>query len=381
MDSDQRFEQSLQRLKDEADNSVLKQVFFTEEMEQKIKNKIAKSKRQRSYWLKGSGLVACLCLLLVLGSNSGWWTLTGIDSGNHASGVGTDADHTGASGGDEPPLSFDPPVPTERHAWELSPATTLPSGNVMTFYGSDLMEVHFLTDSVNLYAGNDYKTRVVLRGFFPETLQYRWVQEKGERWAIDDVGVKQNQTQAEFNRNTYFSQPGKWRMEVYKENKLYSFIVVDVKEKSEKSFDIKEATVLARQYFASDASFTKMGQPRYGSIEIFGIDGTTEQKKIYGWAVIRSFHDKKNGEVTINQALDAPVVLDVAYNKKNYRYEVQHMTIMEDKNLYFADMQKLFSADAYMTAHSYLKNPAELEQMIRRVEQDVMQAARDQALH
>ncbi len=303
-------DKELEQLKDKADSTVLQSIVFTEEMARNVRNNILKRNRKPSFQRVVISLTAgCLSILFVLFAGSMFLPIHSVEG----------------------PVS-------SSVKWEPSPiGHGTHQGNPFSYFGEK--PVRIITGE--LYENQGQKAIWLLNGTFDAEAEITATNERGENFKLGDwkVGGQLYDADAHFPASLALPEPGVWKLEVVTKGEPLGHVYVEVKPGvSAGNRSLFEGLIVP--YLETNKEFAWVGEKRFASIHLFGIDGVSADKKTgYAWVLVESYVRK--GDKLVTQAgFSAPMVFEIAY--VNNDYQVVSHQMPKDGQEYWPSIEKMF---------------------------------------
>lgn len=307
-------------LKDRADQTVLRDVHFTEAMKNGVRERIRQKGRLPIVRKRFALPVAGLLLVVWLWSS---FSLSAPTS-------------QGERAGKPVPELLPGGQLTSPDLWKPMPqhsATYLEQ----TFSYIGEKPVRAMTDPNELYEGQTQRFIWLLNGSGlsqVEIVAYRTDGKRVELGSYQVMGPLHDAT-GHVPTGIALPDPGVWKLQVLAQGKHLGQVFVEVKKGiSPANRDLVEPII--RNYLETeDKQLGMMAADRQVTLELLGVDAPdAERRTVYAWVNVLSKNPLHSSGVS------APMVFHIVYDGQKYR--VQSMQMPEDGNRYMSSLQKLF---------------------------------------
>ncbi len=317
-------DKSLQQLQKQADETLLRDVVFTTEMEWKVREKI--NRRTRSVWKLSVPVAASLLLGVVI------WK--GIPAG-HDLQPGTPPEAPNML----PGAAWDPPG-----LWKPSPQQSGVHNNApFRYFGQK--PVRIITDE--LYEDQVQKVMWLLNGSLAREVELIAVSESGERVALGKWQVADPLYDADghFPSGIALPTPGIWKLQVLSGGKHFGHVFVEVKPGIMPA-NRQLVEPLITNYLKTHEEFGWLGDNQRITLDLLGVESpNAETKRVYAWVQILSSEPYKSSGIS------APLLFDIVYNGSDYEVILHRMP--EDGNRYWSSIEEIFPPDIVKKIKGY----------------------------
>lgn len=336
-------ERQLQELKQEADGTVLSGLEMDAAFRSRVKEKIAVTTRKNKRWnLVVSGLIAAFIFLFAF--------TTLINPASFPNDSQTPPDLSNASGG-----------------WELSmEQSSTADGKAFSYLGEKPVRIM----TTDLYEDQGQKTIWLLDGPIQSGVQVQIIgtKESGEQANLGSwtVGEALFDAKGHFPSSIALPSPGVWKLDVMTSNGSLGSVTVQVNAGVAPYSEWLEGLVVS--YIQSDQEFGWIGQPRFASIDMFGVYGPSgDQKYVYAWVLVESYR-QENGNLVQEAGWSFPAKFVVDY--VNGDYQVTKMEAPSDGSEYWPSIERIFPTKYHNTIKEKTGNVTELQKLIEKQAQD-----------
>lgn len=309
--------QQLKQLKETTDRSLLHDVVFTREMEQKVREKVERKKRfqVRIPRLARFAAVASVVFLLLVGQ----LTLPNQQNGQQPS--------------QQPHNQLPGAVWQLPSLWMPSPEKTeLFEGSPLTYQGEKPVRII----SGEMYEGQTQKVMWLLNGPLASEVEIVAVNEQGTKLSMGkwQVSEKLYDADGHFPSGIAIPDPGIWKLMVMSNEKYFGHVFVEVKPGIMEANRLLVEPLLNR-YLQTNEEFGWLGKEQSVTIHLFGVDSpNAEVKKVYTWVKILSQDKWKSSGIS------APMAFEIRYTGNDYKVFSHQMP--KDGNLYWSSIGEIF---------------------------------------
>jgi hypothetical protein len=309
----------LEQLKERADQSIFRELHFTSEMENRVRQKI--KRRSWTYIGKGLSLSAAALFLIVL-----VWQIWPARIAEEHAAPSTQAPPSLLPGGILE-------IPT---LWKPSPRTeTTYENEPFTYVGEK--PVRIITDEFGFYEGQQQRVFWLLDGSYTPQVELVGYSSDGKRIELGSYKVMDPlfDARGHFPSGITLPDPGVWKLQVLSGGKHLGQVFVVVKAGiSQANRELVET--LIRSYLETeDKRLGWLGQERETSIELLGVEAPeAERRKVYAWVKILGKDPR------LSSGISSPMAFDIAYDGQEYR--VTGFQMPEDGSNYTSSLQKIF---------------------------------------
>ncbi|MGC5328465.1 hypothetical protein [Brevibacillus sp. SYSU BS000544] len=336
-------ERQLQELKQVADRTVLSGLEVDVAFRSRVKQKLATTSRQNKRWnLVVLGLIAAFIFL---------FAFTNLISPSSLSLISKPfPDRSNASG-----------------RWELSKEQSGTSdGKAFNYLGEKPVRIM----TTDLYEDQGQKTIWLLDGPIKsgERVQIIGTKDSGEQANLGSwtVGEALFDATGHFPSSIALPSPGVWKLDVMTSNGSLGSVTVQVNAGVAPYSEWLEDLIVS--YIQSDQEFGWIGQPRFASIDMFGVYGpSADQKYVYAWVLVESYK-QENGNLVQEAGWSFPAKFVVDYVNGDYR--VTKMEAPSDGSEYWPSIEQIFPTKYHKTIKEKTGNVAELQKQIVKKAQD-----------
>ncbi|MDH4615637.1 hypothetical protein [Brevibacillus sp. AY1] len=312
----------LKQLKDRADQGVLRDISFTPELEQKVRNRLRK--RSRPVWVRvgSAGVAACLMVFAM------WQVWPQSEDQVPSESIIS-----------QPPPSLLPGGALETPVlWKPSPVVKSTYDNKPFAYMGE-KPVRLITDETSIYEGQQQKFFWLLDGDVASKVEIVAHSRDGQQVELGTYEVMGSQydAKAHFPSGLVIPDPGIWKLQILSEGKHFGQVFVEVKAGISPSNRSLVEPLIRQWLEAEGKKLNWLGADREISIDLLHVEApNAEQRRVYAWIRILS----KNKE--LSSGISAPMAFDIQYDGNSYR--VKGFEMPEDGNRYQSSLEKIFPA-------------------------------------
>lgn len=312
----------LEQLKERADQGMLRDVHFTAELENKVRERIHKRNPRMSFMRSGSLALAGLLLFITL-----WqvWPQQ-IDWGQ-----------SGTNPVEKPPTLLPGGVPQSPELWKPSPVVEGTVDN-LTFSYLGEKPVRLITDENNIYAGQQQKFMWLLDGDFSNQVEIVAHNTEGQQVELGtfEVGGGMYDSKGHFPSGLVLPTPGIWKLEVRSSGKYFGHVFIAVKSGISPSNQSLVEPLVRKFLETEEEKLGWLGKNRQITIELLRVDApTAEKRRAYAWIRVLSENN--------SSGISAAMAFDVMYMGNDYR--VVGFQMPEDGNRYQSSLAEIFPPD------------------------------------
>ncbi|MFY0545119.1 hypothetical protein [Brevibacillus sp. H7] len=308
-------DKSLRQLRERADSTLLRDVVFSVEMEQKILSKINKQKKQGAL-----SPILYAAAFLMIGLAVWKWVPLGEE---HRLSNQPERSETILPG-----AAWNPPV-----LWQPSPEQTGTYDNKPFHYFGE-KPVRIITGE--LYEKQTQKVMWLLNGPFAEEVELVAISAEGKRvnlgkWRVADPLYDAD---GHFPSGIALPTPGIWKLQVLSNGKYIGHVFVEVKPGvAPANRDLVEPLIMA--YIKTHEAFAWLGEDQDITIDVLGVESpNAETKRVYAWVKGLSKDPLRSSGIS------APAAFDIWYDGSEYKVVGHRMP--EDGNRYWSSIQEIF---------------------------------------
>ncbi|MEJ8547456.1 hypothetical protein [Brevibacillus borstelensis] len=321
----------LKGLKERADRSVLHDVAFSLEMQEKVQRAIGqetgRKKRgiSRNPWGLWTSAAAAVLLLVLLGT-----AITVVVPKRHAG---------------EPPqvkpwlpgAAVNPP-----DLWRPSPRSDIHDDNQVVSYLGE-KPVRLIPDEFGLYEDQAQRISWLLNGSFAKEVELVAYSTDGKRIELGSYEVMGPQYDADghFSSSIALPDPGVWKLQLLSGDEHFGQVFVQV-EKGVSPENREFVTPLITKYLqTAQGNLGWLGADRDVKVELIGVEvQVPEERRVYAWVRIEGKAEEGA------PGLSCPMVFDIAYEQqklgKGGDYRVISHRMPEDGSRYQTSLKKMF---------------------------------------
>lgn len=299
-------EQQLKNLKQDADETILRDVSFDSKLRASVLKRIQQKQGKQVSWKFITSCTAAILLVLLFVSRMGTFPEEVVQQSASHNEWSPAVEHTGVS-----------------------------EGKTFRYLGE--RPVRILT--TDLYEKQGQKAVWLLDTNVGEEVVIIGKNQKGEEINVGryTVGGPLFDAAAHFPSSVVLSA-GIWKLEVQSNQGLLGTITVQVHEGIAPYNQWVEGKVI--DYLQTDQELDWIGTPRYASVQLAGVESpTAETKIVYAWAVVESY-DQKGEEIVRRAGWSVPAKLVIEYVGSDYR--VTSLEVPPDGKDYAKGMKVLF---------------------------------------
>lgn len=296
-------DKSLQRLKEAADRTTLRDIRFSRDMEQGVWQRIYSKKRPASMGKTGAWTVtamttATVALLILL--------LPAI--------LPTRTENSGKRGNESAPhsLLFPRVVWEVPSLWKASEEQKgLVDGQTFQYYGEK--PVRLITSE--LYEGQGQKVLWLLNGSFAKQVEVVGISETGEKvnLGVYEVGGKLYDADGSFPSTIVLPKPGIWKLQVLSDGGHFGSLFMKVHDGIMPANRVLVEPLII-QYVESNPQLVPNANEWKVSIDLLGVESrSAEQKTAYAWVKIL------NQNPLSSAGISAPMVFEIRFDGNRYK--------------------------------------------------------------
>lgn len=311
--------QWLEKLKERADQTVLRDVQFTATMEERVRQRIRKQARLRPGWGRLSFPVVVVLIFLLI------WQIWPAKLGDeHAAQPPQPVPSLLPGGGLETPVLWKPSVPTK---------TTF-DGQSFTYMGDK--PVRMMTDEKGLYEGQTQRVIWLLDGSYASSVEIAAYSSEGQRISLGTFPVMGPLFDAKghFPSGIALPDPGVWKLQALSGGKHLGQVFVQVQAGISPANRLM-VEPLVRDFLKGEGEkLGWLGAGREITLDLLGVEApNAEQRTVYAWvSILGKAHD--------SSGVSAPMVFHIDYDGQTYR--VKDFAMPGDGSTYQSSLQKLF---------------------------------------
>ncbi|MGG3884479.1 hypothetical protein [Brevibacillus panacihumi] len=309
----------LEQLKERADQGMLRDVHFTADLENGVRDRIHKRTPRMSFMRFGPVTVAALLLVITL------WQ------------VWPQQVEWGQSGTDpvqQPPSLLPGGVLQSPELWKPSPVVEGTVDN-LTFSYLGEKPVRLITDESNIYAGQQQKFMWMLDGDFSKTVDIVAHDSEGQQVELGsfEVGGGLYDAKGHFPSGLVLPTPGIWKLEVRSSGKYFGHVFIEVKSGISPSNQSLVEPLIRKFLETEGDKLGWLGKNRQITIELLHVDApSAEKRRAYAWIRVQSENN--------SSGISAAMAFDVMYVGNDYR--VVGFQMPEDGNRYQSSLAEIF---------------------------------------
>jgi hypothetical protein len=317
MDEDKR----LRQLKERADQTIFREVSFTAELEQGVRNRLRKRSRAPLMRFGTAGVAVCLLFFAL------WqvWPLAGNQG----------LEGNGSTSANPPSLLPGGTVETPV-LWQPSPVVQSTYDNQPFSYIGE-KPVRVITEVASIYEGQQQKFFWLLDGDFAPEVQVVAYSSEGLRVELGTYGVMEAQYDAKghFPSGLVLPEPGIWKLQILSGGKHFGHVFVEVKAGVAPGNQTL-VEPLIRSYLEVEGTKMKgIGTDRKITIDLLHVEAPSgDKRRAYAWVEVKGVI---NG---ISTGLNAPMAFDIQFDGN--AYQVVDFQMPEDGNRYRSSLERIF---------------------------------------
>lgn len=311
--------QWLEKLKERADQSLLRDVHFTTTMEEGVRQRIHKQASLRSRWGRLSFPAVVVLLFLLI-----WQVWPAKLGEEHAAQPPQPVPSLLPGGALETPVLWKPSVPTK---------TTL-DGQSFTYIGDK--PVRMVTDEKGFYEGQTQRIVWLLDGSYASNIEIVAYSSEGQRISLGTFPVMGPLFDAKghFPSGIALPDPGVWKLQALSEGKHLGQVFIQVQAGISPANRLMVEPLLHDFLIGEEEKLGWLGADREITLDLFGVEApNAEQRTVYAWVSIL-------GKTHNSSGVSAPMVFHISYDGQAYR--AVDFAMPDDGNNYQTSLQKLF---------------------------------------
>ncbi|WP_134686939.1 hypothetical protein [Brevibacillus migulae] len=318
-------EKSLRELKAEADSGPLKEIVFTSDMENAVKERLRNRRRQsiRIRLLASAAVVVSAAAMFVLSPWMPAYWRTNHQEAAHSVAVEEQELHL-------PGTVWNPPS-----LWKPSPRH---QETYMQDSVSYIGEKPVRIIAGDLYENQADKVMWLLNGLHANKVELVGIHENGQRYYLGDWETAGPLYDADrhFPSAIMLPEPGIWKLQVLADDVHFGQVFVEVKPGISPS-NRSLAEPLIQTYVETNQAFAASEKDVEVTIELLGIKKyDADQFQVYAWITVHS------GDPASSAGIRAPVKFEIHYVGQSYR--VLGHTMPEPGAAYWAQVEQIFPA-------------------------------------
>ncbi|HZG79485.1 MAG TPA: hypothetical protein VEZ13_01815 [Brevibacillus sp.] len=312
----------LEQLKERADQGILHNVHFTDEMENGVRQRIHKRTPEGLYLRYFSASIAALLLVFTLWQawpQQAEWGQSGTEPSSKS------------------PSLLPGGVLQSPDLWKPSPIRG-GTHNSQTFSYQGEKPVRLITDPDSIYAGQQQKLVWLLDGDFAKTVEIVAHDSEGQQVELGsfEVGGGLYDAKGHFPSGLVLPTPGIWKLEIRSSGKYFGHVFIEVKAGISPSNQNLVEPLVRKFLETEEEKLGWLGKNRQITIELLRVDApSAEKRRAYAWIRILSENN--------SSGISAAMAFDVMYMGDDYY--VVGFQMPEDGNRYQSSLAEIFPPD------------------------------------